>query len=47
MDALRDVATAVNGLRTEKNAVLMITHYQVRLAGGPPMVCENRAQEAH
>ena len=30
VDALRDVATAVNGLRTENNAVLMITHYQVR-----------------
>lgn len=28
VDALRDVATAVNGLRTENNAVLMITHYQ-------------------
>eukprot|EP00238_Polyblepharides_amylifera_P013230 CAMPEP_0196576866 /NCGR_PEP_ID=MMETSP1081-20130531/6029_1 /TAXON_ID=36882 /ORGANISM="Pyramimonas amylifera, Strain CCMP720" /LENGTH=303 /DNA_ID=CAMNT_0041895585 /DNA_START=102 /DNA_END=1013 /DNA_ORIENTATION=- len=28
VDALRDVATAVNGLRNENNAVLMITHYQ-------------------
>lgn len=28
VDALRDVATAVNGLRTDNNAVLMITHYQ-------------------
>lgn len=29
VDALRDVATAVNGLRNEGNAILMITHYQV------------------
>lgn len=28
VDALRDVATAVNGLRSENNAILMITHYQ-------------------
>jgi len=28
VDALRDVAAAVNGLRNENNAVLMITHYQ-------------------
>lgn len=28
VDALRDVATAVNGLRSDNNAVLMITHYQ-------------------
>lgn len=28
VDALRDVASAVNGLRNENNAVLMITHYQ-------------------
>lgn len=27
VDALRDVATAVNGLRTGENAVLLITHY--------------------
>jgi Fe-S cluster assembly ATP-binding protein len=28
VDALRDVAKAVNGLLTSKNSVLMITHYQ-------------------
>lgn len=28
IDALRDVAGAVNGLLTPKNSVLMITHYQ-------------------
>lgn len=28
VDALRDVATAVNGLRNKNNAILMITHYQ-------------------
>lgn len=28
IDALRDVAEAVNGLRREHNAVLLITHYQ-------------------
>lgn len=28
VDALRDVASAVNGLRKKSNAVLMITHYQ-------------------
>lgn len=28
IDALRDVATAVVGLKKENNAVLMITHYQ-------------------
>ncbi|KAH7276528.1 hypothetical protein KP509_39G010600 [Ceratopteris richardii] len=28
VDALRDVANAVNGLRKSTNAVLMITHYQ-------------------
>ncbi|KAL3685709.1 hypothetical protein R1sor_003731 [Riccia sorocarpa] len=28
VDALRDVASAVNGLRKSDNAVLMITHYQ-------------------
>jgi len=29
IDALREVATAVNGLRTEQTATLMVTHYQV------------------
>lgn len=28
VDALRDVAKAVNGLLTPKNSVLMITHYR-------------------
>lgn len=28
VDALRDVAKAVNGLLTSRNSVLMITHYQ-------------------
>ncbi|XP_002988761.2 probable ATP-dependent transporter ycf16 [Selaginella moellendorffii] len=28
VDALRDVANAINGLRTSKNAVLMITHHE-------------------
>ena len=31
IDALREVATAVNGLRNEKTATLMVTHYQVHL----------------
>lgn len=30
IDALREVATAVNGLRTSKSATLMVTHYQVQ-----------------
>jgi ABC-type branched-subunit amino acid transport system ATPase component len=34
IDALREVATAVNGLRTEKTATLMVTHYQVSAAAG-------------
>ena len=29
IDALREVATAVNGLRTDSTATLMVTHYQV------------------
>ena len=29
IDALREVATAVNGLRTDNSATLMVTHYQV------------------
>jgi len=28
VDALRDVATAVNGLRKPNKAILLITHYQ-------------------
>ena len=28
VDALRDVANAVNGLRSEQNSLLMITHYK-------------------
>lgn len=28
VDALRDVANAVNGLQKPDNAILMITHYQ-------------------
>jgi Fe-S cluster assembly ATP-binding protein len=31
IDALRDVAMAVNGLRKPERAVLMITHYQARV----------------
>ena len=34
IDALRDVAKAVNGLKRPDRAVLMITHYQVRLCPG-------------
>ena len=30
IDALREVATAVNGLRTANTATLMVTHYQVQ-----------------
>lgn len=29
IDALRDVATAVNGLKTPERSVLMVTHYRV------------------
>lgn len=29
IDALREVATAVNGLKTDTTATLMVTHYQV------------------
>ena len=31
IDALREVATAVNGLRKPDTATLMVTHYQVRI----------------
>ena len=31
IDALREVATAVNGLRTDRTATLMVTHYQVNI----------------
>lgn len=34
IDALRDVATAVNGLKTPERSVLMVTHYRVRTHGG-------------
>lgn len=30
IDALRDVAAAVNGLKTPERSVLMVTHYRVR-----------------
>lgn len=30
IDALRDVAGAVNGLKTPERSVLMVTHYRVR-----------------
>jgi len=29
VDALRDVSSAVNGLRNEKNGIVMVTHYKV------------------
>ena len=29
IDALRDVAGAINGLRSEQTAVLLVTHYKV------------------
>lgn len=32
IDALRDVANAVNGIRTENTGVLLVTHYKVRFA---------------
>lgn len=32
IDALREVATAVNGLRTDSSATLMVTHYQASLS---------------
>lgn len=38
IDALRDVSKAVNGLRAPEKSVLMITHYQARLAS-PPTSC--------
>lgn len=42
IDALREVATAVSGLRKADTATLMVTHYQV--AGfGPPGACERLA----
>jgi Fe-S cluster assembly ATPase SufC len=31
IDALRDVAAAVNGLNTPQRSVLMVTHYRVRV----------------
>jgi hypothetical protein len=34
IDALRDVAGAVNGLKRPTNSVLMVTHYKVRECGG-------------
>jgi Fe-S cluster assembly ATPase SufC len=39
IDALRDVATAVNGLKTPERSVLMVTHYRVRLAVGFVRCC--------
>ena len=30
IDALRDVAAAVNGLKRDDTGVLMVTHYKVR-----------------
>ena len=36
IDALRDVASAVNALKTEKTGVLMVTHYRVRSAWSSP-----------
>ncbi len=35
IDALRDVAKAVNTLRTQDTGVLMVTHYKVRDCGHP------------
>lgn len=29
IDALRDVANAVNGLRNEQTGILLVTHYKV------------------
>ena len=34
IDALREVATAVNGLKTDTTATLMVTHYQVKRLHG-------------
>lgn len=31
IDALRDVATAVNGLKKDDTSILMVTHYKVTL----------------
>lgn len=33
IDALKDVASAVNGLKRENTATLMVTHYKVRQSG--------------
>ena len=35
IDALRDVANAVNGLKREETATLMVTHYKVCLVSLP------------
>lgn len=31
VDALRDVSSAVNGLRNSDNGIIMVTHYKVYL----------------
>ena len=40
IDALRDVANAVNGLKREETATLMVTHYKVCVVS--PSVCTLR-----
>jgi Fe-S cluster assembly ATP-binding protein len=39
IDALRDVAAAVNGLNTPERSVLMVTHYRVRASHSSDSPC--------
>ncbi len=38
IDALRDVADAVNGLKRPGSATLMVTHYKVRRLSGQSVI---------
>lgn len=47
IDALREVATAVNGLRTDESATLMVTHYQVCFPLIPSALGQAQQSYAH
>lgn len=39
IDALRDVAAAVNGLKRDDSATIMVTHYKARHTSLPIVAC--------
>jgi Fe-S cluster assembly ATPase SufC len=47
IDALRDVATAVNGLKTPERSVLMVTHYRVSEDHGSNPQSTPQGEEVH